>query len=165
MTYSCRKMPCLKWDGAFAWVTNSSDCRFELYVEWISGGSRPGVWGGSQIGGRQNCLHLLSYQRLSATKEVIFCRSKSGYFCWSNYAIFQGITTIWKRFVSLIQKTFEPGSQATQISYIYKIKILCIRKSVKRTIKVVRAKRLASAWQLKMSGSFSRELDQYSYND
>jgi len=33
---------------------------------------------------------------------------------------------------------------------------------VKRTIKVVRAKRLASAWQLKMSGSFSRELEQYS---
>jgi len=30
---------------------------------------------------------------------------------------------------------------------------------------VLRAKRLASAWQLKMSGSFSRELDQYSCND
>ena len=30
---------------------------------------------------------------------------------------------------------------------------------------VVRAKRLASAWQIKMSGSFSRELEQYSYND
>jgi len=28
----------------------------------------------------------------------------------------------------------------------------------------VRAKLLASAWQLKMSGSFSRELEQYSYN-
>jgi len=36
---------------------------------------------------------------------------------------------------------------------------------VKRTIKVVRAKRLASAWQLKMSGSFSRKLEQYSHND
>ena len=44
-------------------------------------------------------------------------------------------------------------------------KDLCTKKSVKRTIKVVRAKRLASAWQLKMSGSFSRELEQYSYND
>jgi len=71
--------------------------------------------GGSQIGGRQKCLHLLKYQRLSATivvchtKEVIFCRSKSGYFCWSNYAIFQGITTVWKRFISLFQKTFETG--------------------------------------------------------
>jgi len=36
---------------------------------------------------------------------------------------------------------------------------------VKQIIKEVRAKRLASAWQLKMSGSFSRELEQYSYND
>jgi len=56
--------------------------------------------GGSQIEGRQKCLHLLKYQRLSATivvrhtKEVIFCRSKCGYFCWANYAIFQGITTV-----------------------------------------------------------------------
>ena len=29
----------------------------------------------------------------------------------------------------------------------------------------MRAKRLASAWQPKMSSSFSRELEQYSYND
>jgi len=29
----------------------------------------------------------------------------------------------------------------------------------------VRAKRLASAWQLKMSDSFGRELEQYSYSD
>ena len=71
--------------------------------------------GGSKIGGRQKCLHLLKYQRLSATivvchtKEVIFCRSKSGYFCWLNYATFQGITTVWKRFTPLIQKTFETG--------------------------------------------------------
>jgi len=71
-----------------------------------SGGSRPGVWGGSQIGESQKCLHLPKYQRVSATKEVIFCGSKSGYFCWSNYAIFQRITTVWKRFISLIQKTF-----------------------------------------------------------
>jgi len=68
--------------------------------DYASGGSRPGVWGGSQIEGSQKCLHLLKYQRLSATivvchtKEPIFCRSKSGYFCWSNYAIFQGITTV-----------------------------------------------------------------------
>ena len=34
-----------------------------------------------------------------------------------------------------------------------------------KNYQVVRAKRLASAWQLKMSGSFSRELKQYSYND
>jgi len=55
------------------------------------------------------------YQKLSATivvchtKEVTFCRSKSGYFCWSNYAIFQGKTTVWKRFISSIQKRFETG--------------------------------------------------------
>jgi len=38
-------------------------------------------------------------------------------------------------------------------------KDLCTRKSVKQTIKEVRAKRLALAWQLKMSGSFSKELN------
>jgi len=47
----------------------------------------------SQTGGRQKCLHLLKYQRLSATfvgchtKVVAFCRPKSDYYCWSNYAI------------------------------------------------------------------------------
>jgi len=81
----------------------------EMWSVVLRGGSS--VWGGSQIGGRQKCLHLLKYQRLSAKKEVIFCKSKSGYFCWSNYAIFQGITTVWKRFISLIQKTFETGSK------------------------------------------------------
>jgi len=68
---------------------------------YFSGGSRPGVCGGSQIEGRQKFLHLLKYQRLSATKKVIFCRLKSGYFCWSNYAVFQGRTTVWKRFISV----------------------------------------------------------------
>jgi len=43
------------------------------------------------------------------TKETMFYRSKSGYFCWSNYAIFQGRNTVWKRFISLVQKTFELG--------------------------------------------------------
>ena len=86
-----------------------------LFVE-NSGGSRPGVWGGgSQIGGRQKGLHLLKYQRLSSTivvchkNELTFCRPKSGYFCSSNYAIFQEITTVWKRYIYLIQKTFETG--------------------------------------------------------
>jgi len=43
--------------------------------------------GGSQIGGRQEGLHLLKYQNLSATivgchtKMVTFCRPKIGYFC------------------------------------------------------------------------------------
>ena len=59
-------------------------------------------------------------------------------------------------------------SSADWKSYLASYALLCTsqanlytRKSVKRTIKVVRAKRLASAWQLKMSGSFSRELNQY----
>ena len=73
--------------------------------------------GGQSNWGRQKCFHLLKYQRLPATivvchtKEAIFCRSKSGYFCWSNYATFQGITTVWKRFILLIEKTFETGPE------------------------------------------------------
>jgi len=61
------------------------------------------VWGGSQSWGRQKGIHLLEYQRLSAkifgchTEVVTFCRPKSGYFCWSNYAIFRRIITVWKR--------------------------------------------------------------------
>jgi len=65
-----------------------------------SGGSRPGDLGGGQSNiGEQKSRHLLKYQRASAkfvechTKEVTFCRPKSDCFCWSNYAIFQGITT------------------------------------------------------------------------
>jgi len=46
------------------------------------------------------------------------------------------------------------------ISSLFVNKDLCTRKSVKRTIKEVRDKRLASAWRLKMSGSFSQELEQ-----
>ena len=103
------------------------------YTTCISGGSRPGVWGGSQIGGRQEGLHLLKYQSLSATivgcntKVVTFCRPKSGCFCWFYYAIFQGKITVWKRFISLIQglkRVPNSGpclSQATQISFIYKM--------------------------------------------
>jgi len=45
--------------------------------------------GGSQIGGRLKCLHLLKYQRLSATKEVFFCKSK--------VAIFVGRTMLFFR--------------------------------------------------------------------
>jgi len=63
--------------------------------------------GGNQIRGRQKGLHLLKYQRSATivgyhTWLVTFCRPNSGYISWSNYAIFQGITTVWKRFISLI---------------------------------------------------------------
>jgi len=65
-------------------------------------------------GGAKNVFTCLNtkgclQQSLCVTQKPIICRSKSGYFCWSNYAIFQGITTVWKRFISLIQKTFEMG--------------------------------------------------------
>ena len=43
-------------------------------------------------------------------------------------------------------------------------KDLWTRKSAKTNFIRVRAKRLALAWQLKLSGSFSRELEQYSHN-
>jgi len=35
----------------------------DLTIIAFSGGSRPGIWGGSQIGGRgcQKCLHMLKY--------------------------------------------------------------------------------------------------------
>ena len=97
-----------------------------------------GFGGSSQIGGRQKCFHLLKNQRLSPTKEVFFRRSKSGYFCWSNYAILQGITTVWKRFVSLIQKTFETGPKQwasfftsyTDIVYLQNVFKSMLRASV-----------------------------------
>jgi len=34
---------------------------------------------------------------------------ESDYFCWPNSAIFQGINTVYKRFISLIHKKFEAG--------------------------------------------------------
>jgi len=66
-----------------------------------SGGSRPDDLGwDSQILRCKKGRHLLKYQRASAKfvechrKEVTFCRPKSDCFCSSNYAIFQGITTV-----------------------------------------------------------------------
>jgi len=51
-----------------------------------SGGSRTGVWWGSQIEGNQEGLHLLKYQRFSTTivgchtKVVTICRPKKWIF-------------------------------------------------------------------------------------
>jgi len=53
------------------------------------------AYGGQSNRGARK-MSSLKYQRLSATivvchtKEVIFSMSKSGYYCWSNYAIFSG---------------------------------------------------------------------------
>ena len=65
--------------------------------------------------------------------------------------------------IASARTTLAVSAAANQKPFVNKA--LCTRESVKRTIKEVRAKRLASAWQLKMSGSFNRELEQYSYND
>jgi len=80
------------------------------------------VWGGSQIGGRQKCLHLLKHQRLSATivvcqtKEIIFCRSKSCYFCWSNYVLFQGITSLKVLYINNSENVWN-GSQTVGLVF------------------------------------------------
>jgi len=81
-----------------------------------SGGSRSGLFEGNWNRWRQKRIHLFRYPRFSATivehhtKVVVrFVDQESGYFCCSNYVIFQGITTAWKRFVSIIHKTLEVG--------------------------------------------------------
>ena len=69
---------------------------------------------GSQIG-RPKKSQLFKYPRLPATivgyhtKVVTFVGPRKWLFCWPNYVIFQGITTVYKPFRSLIQKMFEAG--------------------------------------------------------
>jgi len=48
-------------------------------------------------------------QSLCVTQKRLSFVGQKWLFCWSNYPMFQGITTVWKRFISLIQKTFETG--------------------------------------------------------
>jgi len=56
--------------------------------------------GGQSNRGHQKVLHFLKYQRFSAKfvgchkKVVTIRRPNSGYFFWSNYAIFEGITSL-----------------------------------------------------------------------
>ena len=76
------------------------------------------------------------------------------------------IASVWTTLaVSAVAPSWSYSTSAAANEKPFVNKDLCTRKSVKRTIKVMRAKRLASAWQLKPSGSFSLELNQYSYND
>ena len=133
------------------------------------------------------------YSRLYSVREVWFvstCHSRQGISCvraplrprkWPRFRIcfrsfvFFGVDTTlqWVDFVSLahgprwlfLLSRHHKAISAAADQNPFVNKDLCTRKSVTRTIKEVRAKRLASAWQLKMSGSFSREPDQYSYND
>jgi len=78
-----------------------------------SGGSRPGVWAGNQIRGRQkvftfsNTPASLGQSLGIAQKWLPFLGQENGNFYWSNYAIFQGITTLQNRLLSLSHKTFE----------------------------------------------------------
>jgi len=70
-----------------------------MWCPLFSGGSRQGVWGAKKAV-RQKGFRLLKYQSLYATivgchtNVATLCRPKSGYFSWSNYAIFQGITKV-----------------------------------------------------------------------
>ena len=101
-----------------------------------------------KLGGRQKGIHLVKYQRLSATiivchtKEVIFCRSKSGYFCWSNYAIFQGRTIVLKLFISLIQKPFETGPKQWASFCTSYTDLVYLQNVFKRYKSMLRASRL-----------------------
>jgi len=58
----------------------------------------------SEIAGAQKVINLFKYSSLSTrtvwnhTKAVTVCRPTKWLFCWSNTAIFQGITAVWKRF-------------------------------------------------------------------
>jgi len=47
--------------------------------------------------------------RWASQKRGYLLSSKKWLFFWSNYAIFAGKTTVWKRFISSIQKRFEKG--------------------------------------------------------
>jgi len=82
-------------------VTSDSQKTFENFYMLLpqhvtSAGSRPSVWGGSQIGRGQKGLHLLKYQRLSATvvgyhtKVVTFCRPRKWLFLLVELCNFSG---------------------------------------------------------------------------
>jgi len=78
-----------------------------------SGRSRPGVWGGSQFGGAKNVFTCLNtkgclWQSCVTRKRLSFVGQEVNIFV-GRTMLFQGITTVWKRFISLIQETFETG--------------------------------------------------------
>ena len=133
---SCKVYIILKFSYA---ISIASDVIVFLNVYIVPVADPDQAFGGEAIGRRQKCLHLLKYQRLSATKEVIFCTSESGYFCWSNYAIFQGIATLWKRFISLIQKTFERGPKQWVSFFTSYTDLLYLQNVFKRYKSMLRA--------------------------
>jgi len=80
------------------------------------------AFGGQSNWGAPRSLQLLKYQSLSATivscntKMVTFCRPKSGYFCWSNYAIFQGKTSLKALYIINSEKVWN-GSQTVGLVF------------------------------------------------
>ena len=73
-----------------------------------SGGSRPGVWGAPK------CLHMLNTkgylrQSLCVTQKRLSFVGQKVAILLVELCYFQGIITVSKRFISLIQKTFETG--------------------------------------------------------
>jgi len=99
----------------------------------ISGGSRPGVWGGSQIGGRQNvftCLNTKRYLRQSlcvTQKRLSFVGQKVAillvklcYFSGNNHSLKALYIIKFRKRLKRVPNSGPRFSQATQISYIYK---------------------------------------------
>ena len=92
-------------------VTSDSQRTFENFYVLLtqhitSGGSSP-AFGGQSNREEPNkvftCLNIKGCLRRSlgiTQKWLHFVGHESGYFCWSYYAIFQGTTTVWKRFKS-----------------------------------------------------------------
>jgi len=78
-----------RWDFSIIVWNNHKNRKnnYSYYIAYSVADPDQVFGGGSQIAGRQKGLHLLKYQRLSATfagchtKVVTFCRPKSGYFC------------------------------------------------------------------------------------
>ena len=69
-------------------------------LNYCSGGSRPGVWGGGQIRGRQKVFTCLNapdslWQSLGIAQKLLpFIGQENGNFVGQNYVIFQGNTTV-----------------------------------------------------------------------
>jgi len=101
--------------------------------------------GGSQIGGREKCLHLNTKgclrQSLCVTqKRLSFPCQKVAIIVGRTMLFFQGITTVWKRFLSLVQKTFEMGrNQWTSFytSYTYLVYLQNVFKRYKSVLRAI----------------------------
>jgi len=62
------------------------------YAFPVNGGSRPGVWGGSQIGGEPKCLHLLNTK--GCLRQSLCVTQKRLSFVGQKVAVFVGRTML-----------------------------------------------------------------------